>query len=223
MTATALILVDVQNDFMPPDGSLAVSGGECVPAKCNELRRLAQWRLVALTQDWHPRGHSSFASTHGRECFTSVTLSNGREQMLWPDHCVQESRGAEFHSSLERAETDVVVRKGMGEADSYSGFCDNDGITKTELEQLLNQAGVTRVIVAGLAFDYCVGFTALDARKAGLDVAVVTDAAASVATDSERGMLARLRDAGVVLTTLAELKQLPSPEHLFLTVSSESN
>ncbi len=175
----ALILVDIQNDFTP-GGALAVPrGDEVVPVANALIRRLGVY--VVATQDWHPPGHMSFASSHAGATPGDSLETPGGPQTLWPDHCVQQTSGASFHSGLDVAGIDYVIRKGADPAiDSYSGFFDNDGKTSTGLDVLLAQRRVNRVVLAGLATDYCVLFTALDARRLGFEVAVVRDACRAV-------------------------------------------
>jgi nicotinamidase/pyrazinamidase len=176
----ALLLVDVQNDFVP-GGSLPVPrGGEVVPL----ANRLAhRFRHVVLTQDWHPRGHVSFASAHpGRRPFERLTLPSG-EQVLWPDHCVQGTRGAELHPDLDVPHAELILRKGVRpEIDSYSAFFDDDRQTPTGLGGYLRERGITRVFLAGLAFDFCVRYSAEDAQRIGLRAVVVEEACRAIDT-----------------------------------------
>lgn len=170
----ALIIVDVQNDFVP-GGALAVPCGDEVIPVINALsRRFAQ---VVLTQDWHPAGHFSFASAHpGKQPFEVIPSPHG-PQTLWPDHCVQGTRGAALHEGLEVTRARLLIRKGMNPAlDSYSAFYENDRATVTGLGGALRELGIRRVFVAGLATDFCVKFTALDARRLGFDALVIGDA-----------------------------------------------
>jgi nicotinamidase/pyrazinamidase len=177
-----LIAVDVQNDFCP-GGALAVPrGDEIVPV----VNRLAEeFRNVLLTQDWHPRGHLSFASTHpGKEPYKTVVAAYG-PQVLWPDHCVQETPGAEFHKSLHIPHAALVLRKGMDRAiDSYSAFYENDRKTPTGLAGYLRQRGLSRIYLAGLAFDFCVRYSAEDARCDGFEVFVIEDACRGIDVDN---------------------------------------
>jgi nicotinamidase/pyrazinamidase len=169
-----LIVVDVQNDFCP-GGALAVPrGDEVVPV----INRLAvSFRNVVLTQDWHPRGHLSFASSHsGQQPFATVAASYG-PQVLWPDHCVQQTPGADFHHDLEIPHAGLVIRKGMNRLiDSYSAFYENDRETPTGLVGYLRERGIRRVFLAGLAFDFCVRYSAEDARRENFIVTVIEDA-----------------------------------------------
>jgi nicotinamidase/pyrazinamidase len=181
-----LIVVDVQNDFCP-GGALAVpKGDEVVPL----INRLAvRFDNVVLTQDWHPRDHTSFASSHpGKKPFETIELPYGK-QVLWPDHCVQGTPGAAFHAGLDVSKAQLIVRKGFHRnIDSYSGFVEADRKTSTGLAGYLKERGFRSVFVCGLATDFCVGWTALDARAAGFEVSVIEDACRAI--DLE-GSLAR--------------------------------
>lgn len=193
----ALIVVDVQNDFCP-QGALAVPGGDQVVAPINAM--MDRFDAVILTQDWHPAGHSSFASSHpGKAPFDSVEMPYGA-QVLWPDHCVQGTTGAAFHPDL-RTGGDLIIRKGFRSAiDSYSGFFENDRTTPTGLEGYLRSRGITALTLAGLATDFCVAFTALDAARLGF--AVTVDLAACRAIDLDGSLaaaLSRMEAAGVAL------------------------
>lgn len=190
------LVVDVQNDFCS-GGALAVPRGEEVVPVINRLLR--RFRHAVFTQDWHPLGHRSFASSHpGRKPFETIAMPYG-EQTLWPDHCVQGSRGAEFHEDLERGPCELIVRKGFRpELDSYSAFLENDGRTATGLAGYLRERGFARVFLAGLATDFCVRYSALDARKAGFETVLIEDACRAI--DLEGSLQAALRamtEAGV--------------------------
>lgn len=180
-----LIVVDVQNCFTP-GGSLAVKDGDAVVPLINAIAR--RFANVVLTQDWHTPGHASFASAHpGKKPFETITLGYG-EQVLWPDHCVQGTAGADLHQDLRIPQAQLVIRKGFHPGvDSYSAFYEADG-TPTGLGGYLKQRGIARVFVAGLATDYCVAFTALDARKDGFETLVIEDACRAIDLD---GSLAR--------------------------------
>ena len=176
-----LIVVDVQNDFCP-GGALAVPRGDEIIPIVNRLT--ARFRNVVLTQDWHPSGHSSFASSHpGKKPFETVTAFYG-PQVLWPDHCVQGTKGAAFHDSLDVPHAALIVRKGIHSAiDSYSTFYENDRKTPTGLTGYLRERGLTRLFIAGLAFDFCVRYSAEDARRQGFDAFVVKDACRGIDLD----------------------------------------
>ena len=167
----ALIVVDVQNDFCP-GGALAVAGGDEIVEQINN--RMADFDAVILTQDWHPAGHSSFASFHMADVFSNIEMPYG-PQVLWPDHCVQGSLGAAFHKDLATDRAELILRKGyrLG-IDSYSSFFENDRSTATGLEGYLNTRGVQDVTFVGLATDYCVAYSALDAARLGFAVSVDT-------------------------------------------------
>ncbi|HEX2886291.1 bifunctional nicotinamidase/pyrazinamidase [Vineibacter terrae] len=201
---SALLVIDVQNDFCP-GGALAVPGGDAILPAINALIGAAD--LVVLTQDWHPRRHGSFASVHkGRAPFETITVAYG-PQTLWPDHCVQGTSGAAFHEELLTDRAALVVRKGMRPTvDSYSAFFENDRVTTTGLDGWLRSRGVSRVVCCGLAFDYCVAYSALDAQRLGFSVAVVEDACAAIDLDGSRAaQAAAMQAAGVALTTAAAL------------------
>ena len=193
-----LLIIDVQNDFCP-GGALAVpQGDEILPA----VNRLAStFGHVILTQDWHPPGHASFASSHpGKSPFDAIEVSYGT-QILWPDHCVQGSPGAAFHPKLDVSHAELVLRKGFRTAiDSYSAFRENDHRTATGLAGYLRERGFERVTLCGLATDFCVAFSAIDGRAANFDVTVVTSACRSIDID---GSLARamraMTEAGVTV------------------------
>jgi nicotinamidase/pyrazinamidase len=167
----ALIVVDVQNDFCPC-GALAVAGGDEIVAPINN--RMADFDAVILTQDWHPAGHSSFASSHQAAEFSTTEMPYG-SQVLWPDHCVQGSIGAAFHKDLDIDRADLILRKGYRPGiDSYSAFFENDRRTATGFEGYLKTRGVFDVTFVGLATDYCVAYSALDAARLGFAVSVDT-------------------------------------------------
>jgi nicotinamidase/pyrazinamidase len=173
-----LLIVDIQNDFCP-GGGLAVPRGDEVVPLVNRLA--ARFAHVVLTQDWHPRGHLSFASSYpGRQPYQTIELAYGA-QVLWPDHCVQGTRGAELRTDLTVPHAELVLRKGYHrEIDSYSAFVDNDRKTSTGLAGYLRERGFTRVFVAGLAFDFCVRYSAEDAHREGFEAAVVEDACRAI-------------------------------------------
>lgn len=170
----ALIIVDVQNDFLP-GGALGVPEGDEIIPVINTIQR--QFELIVATQDWHPAGHGSFASNHpGKKPFDTTTLA-GLDQILWPDHCVQGQKGAEFASNLELLKAEAIFRKGTDiSIDSYSGFFDNGKKKATGLASYLKGMGVKRVFIGGLAADFCVGFTTLDAIGVGFDTFLIEDA-----------------------------------------------
>jgi nicotinamidase/pyrazinamidase len=173
-----LVVVDVQNDFIP-GGALAVPRGDEVMPVINRLA--ARFENVILTQDWHPRGHASFASSHpGKKPFETLELSYG-DQVLWPDHCVQGTPGAAFHPDLDASKAQLVIRKGYHrEIDSYSGFLEADRKTSTGLAGYLRERNLEKLYVCGLATDFCVAWTALDGRQAGFEVCVIEDASRAI-------------------------------------------
>ncbi len=197
MTA-ALLMIDVQNDFCP-GGALAVADGDAVVPLINAMQ--GDFPLVVATQDWHPADHASFAANHaGAEPFSTTEMPYGT-QVLWPVHCVQGSAGARFHDGLAMDRTALVVRKGYNPAiDSYSAFFENDRETPTGLSGYLRDKGVTALTMAGLATDFCVAYSALDARRLGFDVTVVRDACRAIDMEgSLAAMTTQMREAGVVL------------------------
>ncbi len=192
----ALVVIDVQNDFCP-GGALEVPNGDEVLAPINGLTE--RFRHVLLTQDWHPADHVSFASMHeGREPFEVVGLDYG-PQVLWPDHCVQGTAGAEFHAGLEVDSAELVIRKGYRRTiDSYSALFENDHHTPTGLAGYLRDRGFERLFMAGLATDYCVAYSALDGRQEGFAVFVVEDACRGIDLDgSLKAAWREMADAGV--------------------------
>lgn len=174
----ALVVVDVQNDFCP-GGALAVPDGDAVVPVINRL--IDRFDHVVLTQDWHPERHDSFASSHaGKNPLELITVEYG-DQVLWPDHCIQGTAGADFHADLAVTKAELVVRKGYRrEIDSYSAFYENDQKTPTGLSGSLKERGFTRLFFVGLATDFCVGWSALDARKEGFDAVLIDDACCAI-------------------------------------------
>jgi nicotinamidase/pyrazinamidase len=202
--ASALVVVDVQYDFLP-GGNLAVDDGDAIIPLVNRLG--ARFENVVLTQDWHPAGHISFASSHsGAAPFSLIDLPYG-EQVLWPDHCVQESRGAALSADLDLPHAQLVIRKGFHpDVDSYSGFFEADRTTPTGLTGYLRERGIGRLFVVGLATDFCVAWTALDARRQGFATVVVEDACRAIDHDGSLARaLADLDAAGVGRTVSAAL------------------
>ncbi|MDP3198153.1 bifunctional nicotinamidase/pyrazinamidase [Tabrizicola sp.] len=194
----ALIVIDVQNDFCP-GGALAVAGGDEIISRINGL--MEAFATVVLTQDWHPADHASFAANHsGAQPFSLTTMPYG-PQVLWPTHCVQGTKGAEFHAALRTVPAQLVIRKGFRpQIDSYSAFFENDHSTATGLEGYLRSRGVTAVTLVGLATDYCVAYSALDAARLGFKATVLEGASRAIDLN---GSLAEARDkmraAGVAL------------------------
>ena len=198
MPDQALIVIDLQNEFCP-GGALAVDGGHEIVPLVNE--QIAGFEHVILTQDWHPPEHSSFASTHpGKQPFEDIDMAYGR-QRLWPDHCIQGSAGAMFHPGLRWTKAALVVRKGFRTAiDSYSAFFENDHATPTGLAGYLRERGIGTLTMVGLATDFCVAFSALDAVKLGFSVSVRLDACRGIDLGgSMAAMTGRMREAGVRL------------------------
>ena len=192
-----LVVVDIQNDFCP-GGALAVDGGDSVVPGINAM--MPDYDLVVLTQDWHPAGHSSFASSHGAEPFSRMDMPYG-EQVLWPDHCVAGSDGAAFHPGLDTDQASLVLRKGSNpKVDSYSAFFENDRTTRTGLAGYLRGRGCMGFTIVGLATDYCVAWSAFDAVAEGFDVEVDLSVCRGIDLDNSLAeSIAAMRDAGVSL------------------------
>ena len=211
MTETAigdsdlLLVVDVQNDFCP-GGKLAVPHGDEVVPLVNRLA--TKFPHVVLTQDWHPQGHLSFASAHpGRQPFETINVAYG-PQVLWPDHCVQGTQGAEFHSALAVPQAELIVRKGFRRAiDSYSALFENDRRTPTGLSGYLRERGLQRLFLAGLALDFCVRYSAEDAHAQGFDVVVVEDACRAI--DVDGSLAATRRRLGEIGVATAKTGDFP--------------
>lgn len=201
----ALIIVDVQNDFLP-GGALAVSEGDEIIPVINTIQE--KFDFIVATQDFHPADHKSFAANHKDGEVGQLIEWQGNLQILWPVHCVQQTHGTEFHSALDQNKWKAVIRKGTNpDFDSYSGFFDNSYQIDTGLTELLKSNGIDRVFICGLALDYCVKFTALDSNELEFDTYLFTDATRAVNMSPEDGKdaLSDLEDAGVKLITSKEL------------------
>ena len=190
----ALLLVDVQYDFLP-GGALEVTDGDKIIPVLNQIQR--KFDIVAATQDWHPKDHGSFASNHGGKNPFDTTILGGLDQILWPDHCVQGEKGAEFSSQLNMHAVEAIFRKGTDPGiDSYSGFFDNGKKKSTGLGDYLKGRGVNHVFVGGLAADFCVGFTVLDALELGFDTTLIEDATRPIDQKGWEKMKQTIRDKG---------------------------
>ncbi|EEB85897.1 pyrazinamidase/nicotinamidase [Roseobacter sp. GAI101] len=199
MMTNALIVIDVQNDFCP-GGALAVPDGDGIIPGINAL--MAEADAVILTQDWHPAGHSSFASSHaGKAPYDMIDMPYG-PQVLWPDHCIQGSKGADFHALLDQTSADLIIRKGYTPSiDSYSAFFENDRTTPTGLEGYLRTRGITHLTMVGLALDFCVNYSAVDAAKLGFQVDVRRDLCRAIDMNgSLDAAVQAMTGAGVSLT-----------------------
>jgi nicotinamidase/pyrazinamidase len=200
----ALLIIDVQNGFCP-GGSLEVSDGDRIIPVINKLSN--KFETVIQTQDWHPNGHSSFASVHENKMpFETIEMSYGT-QVLWPDHCVQGSPGAEFHSGLDTRQTQLIIRKGFRrKIDSYSAFYENDQITSTGLSGYLQERQIEQLFLTGLALDFCVKWSALDGLKEGFDVTVIEDAVKGIDIDGSLGQAwNEMQDAGAKRISAGQL------------------
>ncbi|WP_367253181.1 bifunctional nicotinamidase/pyrazinamidase [Pseudomonas sp. stari2] len=201
---SALLVIDVQNDFIP-GGQLPVPEGDRIVPLVNDLAR--QFKQVVIAQDWHPAGHASFASSHpGHKPYDVIQLPYG-EQTLWPDHCVQATRGAELHPELNLPHAQLIIRKGCNpDIDSYSAFLEADRATTTGLAGYLKERGIDTVYMVGLALDFCVMFSALDARAAGFNTFVVLDACRAIDLNGSLATaIERMQVAGVGLIHSTEL------------------
>jgi len=194
----ALLVIDVQNDFCP-GGALAVADGDAIVPGINAA--MADFAAVILTQDWHPAGHSSFASSHDAEPMSMTEMPYG-PQVLWPDHCIQGTDGAAFHADLMTDRADLIIRKGYNPAiDSYSAFFENDKTTPTGLEGYLRTRGIGTLTLVGLATDFCVNYSAVDAARLGFDVTVRMDLCRAIDFDgSLDAAKAGMAEVGVKLT-----------------------
>ncbi len=194
----ALLVIDVQNDFCP-GGALAVPQGDTIIADINTLMK--DFTAVILTQDWHPAGHSSFATTHNAAPMGMIDMPYG-PQVLWPDHCIQASEGAAFHPALDTTRADMIIRKGFNpKIDSYSAFFENDHTTPTGLTGYLHTRGITQLTLVGLATDFCVNYSAVDAANLGFEVTVRMDLCRGIDFDgSLEAAVAGMTGAGVAVT-----------------------
>jgi nicotinamidase/pyrazinamidase len=204
MKKNVLLIIDIQNDFCP-GGNLAVPDGDKIIPVVNKI--MDKFYKVVATQDWHPKNHISFASTHKKQLYETIEV-NGVLQTLWPDHCVQGSYGAELHKDLNIEEIDLILRKGTNpQIDSYSAFLENDKQTKTGLDGYLNSLGIKEVYVCGLALDYCVYYTATDAVKFGFETYVIVDATKGV--DVPKGnvekVIQHMKSLGIKIISYEEL------------------
>lgn len=220
----ALLIVDVQNDFTKAGtqtiegnkydynpGKLGVDQGYAVIPIINKLvNALASENLAIASQDWHPTGHKSFASSHlGKQPFDQILL-NGITQILWPDHCVQNSKGAELMEGLHKERIQHIVKKGQNPlVDSYSVFYDNNKLHHTQLDAYLKERSVKRVYIVGIATDYCVKYSALDAKALGYDVTVIYDACRGVDPATSSAALEELKEQGIAMMTSQEALSLP--------------
>ena len=199
----ALLVIDMQRDFMP-GGPLAVSRGDTLIPSINRLG--GAFQNVVLTQDWHPAKHISFASTHGKQPFADTVQASYGMQSLWPDHTLQGSAGAELHPDLDLPHAGLIVRKGFRtEIDSYSAFLENDHTTGTGLAGYLRERAIRRIFLCGVAWDYCVGYSALDGKALGFEVVVLPDAVLGIEEDGIATMSRRWTEAGIALADIEDV------------------
>ncbi|KAL0219811.1 hypothetical protein P9112_005464 [Eukaryota sp. TZLM1-RC] len=195
MPSKCLLIVDIQNDFCE-GGSLAVNGGNAAALKTNSLQK--KFPMTVISLDWHPPKHVSFANTHGKQPFDEITLPSGTKQIMWPQHCVQNTRGSELNPKLNVPPGSYFIKKGMDlEVDSYSAFFDQEKRHDTGLNDLLKNNNVEEVYIVGLAFDVCVMFTAKDCAALGYKTYVIKDASASVFPENDHKTIEELEAAGV--------------------------
>lgn len=199
-----LIIVDVQNDFCP-GGNLAVDKGNDIIPIVNKITSNVKFDMVIATQDWHPEDHISFASNHGKNPFDVIDVAYGK-QMLWPTHCVQGTKGAEFHPGLNIKPIRFIIRKGMNkDIDSYSAFLENDHNTETGLFQLIPEG--SDIYICGIATDVCVFYTALDAKKGFYsDIFIIEDASAGVTMDGSKKAIEHMKEAGIKIISSNDLE-----------------
>jgi nicotinamidase/pyrazinamidase len=211
LESCALIIVDLQVDFCP-GGALAVNDGDEIVDGINNLitKKSSQFNKIILTADWHPKGHVSFSSTHNASPFTGKKIG-GVDLILWPDHCIEGTLGASFHSNLRNERADMIIRKGRTPGlDSYSAFFENDRKTPTGLEGYLKNFGINKVLICGLAFDWCVFFSAMDSVKHGFETSVIIDLTRSIdlpagyAREKENEM----ERAGVIIVESSQFKEM---------------
>ena len=206
---TLLLIIDVQNDFCP-GGALAVKGGDEVILPINQMARsfAEKGGRIAASQDWHPAGHISFASSHNRKIGDIIDTTIVKNQILWPDHCVQGTMGAEFHADLNRTFKKSIIRKGACKVlDSYSAFFENDRLTPTGLDEWIRSKYIDTVILCGLATDYCVFYSAMDSINLGLKTIIADDAVRAVdyPPNSLENALKTMKDAGVIFMSSAKI------------------
>jgi nicotinamidase/pyrazinamidase len=205
--ADALLVIDLQTDFTP-GGALAVPGGDEIIPAINALSR--RFQHVIATRDWHPLGHISFASTHGKQPFTDTVQAAYGTQTLWPDHCVQQTPGAELHRDLHLANLDLILNKGARpEIDSYSAFLENDHVTPTGLAGYMRERGFHRLFFCGLATDYCVGHSVLDGTHLGFECIVLEDLTRGIAPSTIAAMKKDWQTAGIKIISSAAVKDAP--------------
>ncbi len=203
--SAALLVIDMQQDFLP-GGRLAVPGGDMIVPIVNRLAR--KFEHVILTQDWHPHAHISFATTHGKRPFLDTVEASYGRQSLWPEHTLQGSSGADFADGLDLPNAEMIVRKGFRvSVDSYSAFLENDHITPTGLAGYLRERQLSHLYLCGLAWDYCVGHSALDARELGFQVSVITDAVRGIDDEAVQAMTEHWLASGVHLISSDEVER----------------
>ncbi|KAN0021937.1 hypothetical protein ACTFIU_004083 [Dictyostelium citrinum] len=204
---SCLLIIDVQNDFMK-DGSLEVQNANDILKPINDIRNNCSFDLVALSKDWHPENHISFASTHNKKPFDSITTKSNYIQILFPDHCIQNTKGSEINKDLIVKDKDIIINKGMDkEVDSYSAFYDNDKKTKTALEDILKKHSIVNVYICGLATDFCVLASCLDSVNSGFKTYFIEDCSKGVSNNGVDQSLQKMKDNGIIFINSLDLIQ----------------
>ncbi len=202
---SALLIIDMQYDFME-GGSLEVKHANSILKTINQIAQ-KDWGLVVASKDWHPQNHISFASNNkGSKVFEAITLSDGTQQVMWPDHCVQGTHGSDIHKDIDATRIDHIVLKGQNpQVDSYSAFFDNNHLQKTEMDKILKEHGIKNIYVLGLARDYCVRWTAIDGQKLGYKTYFIWDATKPVDSASDDAILKELKDNKIEIIKAKDL------------------
>ncbi|KAK5581883.1 hypothetical protein RB653_003463 [Dictyostelium firmibasis] len=205
---SCLLIIDVQNDFMK-DGSLEVENANDILEPINNIRNNCSFDLIALSKDWHPENHISFASTHNKQPFIdSIITKSNHSQLLFPDHCIQNTKGSEINKDLIIKDNDIIINKGMDiEVDSYSAFYDNDKNSKTELEEILKKHSINKVYVCGLATDFCVLASCLDSVNCGFKTYFIQDCSKGVSKNGVDQSLQQMKNKGIIFINSSDLIQ----------------
>ncbi|KAN0050779.1 hypothetical protein ACTA71_003927 [Dictyostelium dimigraforme] len=204
---SCLLIIDVQNDFMK-DGSLEVEKANDILEPINNIRNNCSFDLVVLSKDWHPNDHISFASTHSKKPFDSIVTKSNYTQLLFPDHCIQDTKGSEINKELIVKDKDIIINKGMDiEIDSYSAFGDNDKKSKTELEGILKKHSIVNVFVCGLATDFCVLASCMDSVNCGFKTYFIEDCSKGISKNGIDQALQKMKDNGIIFINSSDLIQ----------------
>ncbi|KAM9973707.1 hypothetical protein ACTFIW_010824 [Dictyostelium discoideum] len=204
---SCLLIIDVQNDFMK-DGSLEVENANDIIKPINDIRNNCSFDLVALSKDWHPENHISFASTHNKKPYDSITTKSNYTQLLFPDHCIQNTKGSEINKDLIVKDKDIIINKGLDkEIDSFSSFYDNDKKSKTELQDILKKHSIVNVYICGLATDFCVLASCLDSVSCGFKTYFIEDCSKGVSKNGTDQSLQKMKDNGIIFINSLDLIQ----------------